>query len=82
MMVAIYLVSQSTNEDYKMNTEQAIRLARFRVANKPENESSARFCLADAVAANDRGDYDAARTWAKKSLAYSVGMFHKDFQSV
>ena len=63
-----------------MNTQQAIALARSHVADRPENESSARFCLRDAVNAFDRGDLDAARMWAVKSLMYSVGLFHKDCQ--
>ena len=43
-------------------------------------ESSARICLADAVALQDAGDYEAARVRAIKSLAYSVGILHPDYQ--
>jgi hypothetical protein len=43
-------------------------------------ESSARLCLQDAVEAFDRGDYDAARDRAVRSLAYSVGILHHAYQ--
>jgi hypothetical protein len=42
-------------------------------------ESSARLCLADAVALADAGDLGAAKSRALRSLQFSVGMFHADF---
>jgi len=42
-------------------------------------ESSARFCLANAVQAFDNEDFDIAHMWARKSLAYSVGISHPDY---
>jgi hypothetical protein len=57
---------------------KAIILARKHVAKDQMNESSARFCLAEALNAVEREDYDAAHRWAVKSLAYSVGIFHPD----
>lgn len=42
-------------------------------------ESSARLCLADAIALFDAGDLVAAKARALKSLSYSVGVFHPDY---
>lgn len=44
--------------------------------------ANAEFCLREALAAHARGDYGAMRRWATKSLAYSVGIFHADYQAV
>jgi hypothetical protein len=63
-----------------MDANQAIILARKHVADNAANESSARFCLYDAVRQYDEGNLDAARMWAKKSLAYSVGIFHAAYK--
>lgn len=45
-------------------------------------ESSARVCLEDAVKLADAGEFCYARQRALKALAYSVGMFHPDYQAV
>lgn len=61
-----------------MNAQQAIILARKNLGG--DMESSARFCLADAVRLYDEGKYDYAKQWAIRSLSYSVGIFHADYQ--
>lgn len=43
---------------------------------------SARLCLAEALNAEHRKDYDAQLMWARKSLAYSIGISHPDYQKV
>lgn len=63
-----------------MNTKPILDLARKYVATTPENEGSARLCLADSVALYDQGDWQHARSRALKSLAYSVGVLHPDYQ--
>jgi hypothetical protein len=63
-----------------MNTENAIILARKHVGNGAAMDSSARLCLADAVALADRGELEYAKARAVKSLGYSVGVFHADYK--
>ncbi len=65
-----------------MTADKAIITARKHIGSGAEMDSSARFCLNDALRAYERGDYDAARMWAKKSLAYSVGIAHSDYRKV
>jgi len=65
-----------------MDTNNAIRLARQHVADNADNISSARMCLADAIAEYDAGNLRAAYRWAVRSLAYSVGVFGRDYQRV
>lgn len=61
-----------------MQANQAIILARKHLGG--DMESSARFCLADAIRLYDEGKYDYAKQWAIRSLAYSVGIFHPDYK--
>jgi hypothetical protein len=61
-----------------MNANLAIIAARKNIGGVME--SSARLCLTDAIEAHDRGDFEAAKMWAVKSLAYSVGVFHADYR--
>jgi len=63
-----------------MTTLKIIRLARQHVANDAATESSARLCLSDALACYDAGDLESAVQRAIKSLAYSIGVFHRDYQ--
>ena len=65
-----------------MNVDLALRLARKHLSNGAEMASSARVAMADAVAALDRGDLTIAVNRARRSLAYSVGIFHADYQRV
>lgn len=62
--------------------ENAIRLARKHVGNGAAMESSARLCLSDALDRMETGNHDAAHYRALKSLGYSVGIFHADYQRV
>lgn len=64
-----------------MNTAKIVILARKHVGNGAAMESSARLCLSEAMQASERHDLQAMREWAIKSLRYSVGIFHKDYQS-
>ena len=63
-----------------MHTQNIITLARKYVSNGAAMESSARLCLADAIALYDDGDYDYARSRALKSLRYSIGVFNPEYQ--
>ncbi len=63
-----------------MNITQILSIARTHLG-KGSMESSARLCLADAVRMADDGNIAGARTSAAKSIAYSVGIFHADYQS-
>ena len=62
-----------------LDTSAILALARKHVGNGAEMESSARLCLADAVALAARGEALKAQDRARKSLAYSVGIFHDDY---
>ena len=61
-----------------MTLEQIIILARKNLGG--DMESSARLCLEDAINLRDAGKYDYAAKRAINSLAYSVGVFHPDYQ--
>ena len=60
--------------------EQAIRLARKHVGNGAAMESSARLCLSDALELAEKERFEYAYARAVRSLAYSVGIFHADYQ--
>ena len=61
--------------------DKALRLARKHVHEGTMN-SSVRFAMAEAVAAEGRGDLRSAVMWAAKSLSYSVGVGHPDYKAV
>lgn len=63
-----------------VNAQTAITLARKHVGNGGTMDSSARLCLADAIALYDRGEHAHAKVRAVKSLGYSVGVFHNDYK--
>ena len=62
-----------------MNLAELLTLCRKHLA-AAQMESSARLCLADAVALHDAGDFQAAKQRALRSLKFSVGVFHPDFR--
>ena len=64
-----------------MKTANIITLARKHLANNPATEGSARWCLADAIAAQDGKQDGLARMWALRSMAYSIGGMHSDYQA-
>ena len=63
-----------------MDAQKAIRLARKHIGNGAVMDSSARVCLMDALHLYERGFYDYAIRHAKKSIEYSVGIFHPDYK--
>ena len=62
-----------------MTTPEIIALARKHIG-AGTMESSARLCLADAIASYDHGAYGIARDWAVKSLRYSIGILAPDYK--
>jgi hypothetical protein len=58
--------------------KQAIELAEKNALNN----GNAHFCLRDAKRLFGEGQYFYAAKWAWRSLAHSVGIFHKDYQQV
>jgi len=62
--------------EHNMTIESIIALC-----HKHMSCTSSQHCLCQALALLGRGDpYGSARMWAIKSLAYSVGVFHPDYQ--
>ncbi len=57
-------------------------LARKHLGTGATMDSSARLCFSDALYwyENEMPDYTLARRYAVKSLAYSVGICHKDYR--
>ena len=64
-----------------MNAYEVIQLAEKHVANGATMQSSAALALADAKALQKLGKCVSARNRAVKSLEYSVGVFHPDYQA-
>lgn len=60
-----------------MTTDRIINLARRHLGGTME--SSAQLCLSDALALREAGNLFAASQRALKSLAYSVGVGHRDY---
>ena len=63
-----------------IDTSKILGLARKHLGG--DMESSARLCLEDAISLYNEGDYHYARQRALKSLEYSVGIFHPDYQKI
>lgn len=64
-----------------MNTPQLVELAKKHVNNGAAMQSSAKLCLDDALNLLELGGCeDVVRIRALKSLKYSVGIFHPDYQ--
>jgi len=63
-----------------MNMKPIMDLARAHLDTTPENEGSARLCFSDAIAMYEAGDWQACRSRCLRSLAYSVGVLHPDYQ--
>lgn len=62
----------------RLSTEEVIGMATRRCIND-KGETSAKFCLHEAVKLLHDGDSDSARRWAIRSLQHSVGIFHADY---
>ena len=62
-----------------MNANNVIILARKHLGGGTM-VSSADLCLADAIALRDKGNFTRAKQRATESLAYSVGIFHPNYQ--
>lgn len=62
-----------------MNSYEVIELAKKHIDNAI-NKESAILCLNDATELQSKGECTSARNRAVKSLQYSVGIFHKDYQ--
>ena len=66
-------------EGSTVNADKVIVLARKHLGTGVM-DSSARLCLNDAIELQAEGMLDYAKARALKSLAYSVGVFHQDYQ--
>jgi hypothetical protein len=63
-------------KEKKMEAQEIIDLAQKHVG---ENASAA-ICLSDAIACMERGEHEYAKKRAIRSLDYSVGIFHPDYE--
>lgn len=64
----------------QLTTLEVLALAEQNLAANLGHVSSARVCYHDAQHLYAIGDDDAARTRALRSLSYSVGVFHSDYE--
>ena len=64
-----------------MNIENLIMLAQKHVGNGAEMASSAQLCLTDAIKLASEGKFAYAHARALKSLAYSIGIMHPDYNT-
>jgi hypothetical protein len=64
----------------QMEITKILILARKHLNNGASMESSARLCFTDAQVQYDLGNYTSAKARAVKSLGYSVGVLHPDYQ--
>ena len=64
-----------------MKAAEALRIAGKHIG-KGDMVSSAERCLKEAEARWDERKFDSAYLWAKKSISYSVGVFHPDYGNI
>jgi hypothetical protein len=69
----------TSREALMADVSTALTLARKHIGSG-SMVSSARLCLADAVALFDAGKLTLAKERALKSIAYSVGICHPDYE--
>lgn len=62
-----------------ISSEATVELARKHLGNGAVMDSSAHLCVRNAEMCAAGGNPAAAREWARKALAYSVGVFHPDY---
>lgn len=74
------MTAKSLYRSIPMSVKETIRIARRHVVfGSSASHSSARLCLADAVALYDDGEFEAARQRALEAIAYMVGIGHPDY---
>lgn len=71
------MAARTENMKHLINSEKVLRLARKHLGNN----SSARACMKDSIAALNRGELDLAMRWALRSLAHSIGILHVDYKA-
>ncbi len=64
------------NNKTRIDSDKVFRIARKHLSNN----SSARACMSDAMAALNREEIDLAVRWSLRSLAHSVGILHPDYK--
>ena len=78
-MPASYQVTELKVIEITIETPEVIALAKAHL-HEAHMMSSAALCLHDAETPMLAGDHKFARSRAQKSLKYSVGIFHSDYQ--